>query len=64
MIQEIIGEVQKDFTAQTGNRIEAHYKEGKGVLFIYEGERLLPHNVILALSENQLRKIRVSSFIF
>ena len=55
---EII-ELQRQIFEQTGRRTDAHYEEGKGVLFVTEGHALVPGNVILAVDEIQLRLMRI-----
>lgn len=47
-------EIQRRIFAQTGRRTDVHYREGKGALFVYEGEPLDVRNVIYAADEMEL----------
>ena len=55
MYTEIIIATQRQIYEQTGQRTDAHFKEGSGVLFVPEGMPLIPQNVIMALPEDHLR---------
>lgn len=47
-------EMQRRLFDKTGRRIDAHYKEGYGALFVFEGAKLIPQNVIYAADEMEL----------
>ena len=46
--------IQSKIYSQTQRRTDAHYSEGQGALFVYEGEPLTPENVIYAADEMEL----------
>lgn len=47
-------EIQKRLFRDIGHRIDAHYKEGYGALFVLEGTELIPQNVIYVADEIEL----------
>jgi hypothetical protein len=54
MFTKGIIEIQRRIFEQTGRRTDAHYKEGSGALFVFEGAELTPTNVIYAANEMEL----------
>lgn len=55
---EVFIEVQRGIFEQTGQRTDVHYEKGKGALIVPEGYALHPQNVMLAISEMQIRMMR------
>ena len=43
--------IQEQIFNETRARTDAHYEEGKGVLFVLEGQPLIERNVIYAADE-------------
>jgi len=54
MIDGVIREIQRQLSEQYGGKFDAHYREGKGVLFVRGGQPLVPENVVFAVSEMKL----------
>ncbi|WP_405101757.1 hypothetical protein [Oceanobacillus sp. FSL H7-0719] len=52
---EILTDILKDLYEQTGRKHDAYYHEDKGALFVSEGYKLHPNNVVYKLSETELR---------
>lgn len=46
--------IQKQIYAETQRRTDAHYSEGQGALFVYEGEPLTVENVMYVANELEL----------
>ena len=46
--------IQFDLFMRTQRRTDAHYSEGQGALFVYEGEPLTVENVIYVADEMEL----------
>lgn len=64
MNDEIIVNIQRQLFEQSGRKVDAHYREGKGVLYVYEGEEFIPSNVIHAVSEGELYFMRKAAMFF
>lgn len=52
---DAITKIQRSIFEKTGRRTDAHYQEGYGALFVFEGVPLTPQNVIYAADEMHLR---------
>ena len=63
-VEERIIQIQSKISQRQGIRTDAHYKVGKGCLFVREGHSLHRNNVIYFIDENTLFNPlgRVSSF--
>lgn len=47
-------EIQRRIFAQTKRRTDAHYREGYGALFVFEGALLVPQNIVYGADEMEL----------
>ena len=53
-IYRAIVAIQKQIYTETQRRTDAHYSEGQGALFVYEGAPLAVENVIYVADELEL----------
>lgn len=54
-MNDILMMIQRQLSEQLGEKVDVHYSEGQGALFVPYGAPLIPANVITAIPEMQLR---------
>lgn len=51
----VLTDILEDMYKKTGRKHDAYYYENKGALFVPEGYKLLPQNVVRSIGEIELK---------
>lgn len=57
-MNDILIAIQRQLSEQLGEKVDVHYSEGQGSLFVPHGAPLIPANVITAIPDMQLRMMK------